>query len=110
MNRGDTASRRGLAIALTALTIVLGVAVPAVDRAELSPSPIVESEHAPGECVRGHDHLICNQVGANHATTVVQQEAPGARPFIIALGHQWSATPPQRTLPEGHPSRAPPAA
>ena len=109
MKAGDTASRRGLAIALTALTIVLGVTVPVVDRFDLSPDPVVESDHAPGECVRGHDHLICNQVGANHAVTVASHEGWGTRPSVEASGHRRTATPRQQTLPRGHRSRAPPA-
>ena len=108
MNRGDTASRRGLAIALAALTSGLGVVMPVVDRVDVSPDPVAESEHTPGECLQGHDHLICSQVGANHAATVIRQETANAHTLIFAIGAQSLATPPQRTLPEGHPSRAPP--
>ena len=63
--------RRAVASPLAALLLTLSVAVPVMERADVSHAPAVESEHQPGTCPAPHDHTVCTQVGANHA-------APGA--------------------------------
>ena len=49
------------------LMLALGVTLPILERADLSASPVVESEHEPGSCPAPHDHTVCTQVSANHA-------------------------------------------
>ena len=65
--------QRVLAPVLATLLMVLSVAVPVLDAGEKGPGAVVESEHNPSTCVRGHDHTICTQLGASHGYT---SEAP----------------------------------
>lgn len=57
--------QRVLAPVLATLLMVLSVAVPVLDAGEKGRGPVVESEHNPSTCVRGHDHTICTQLGAS---------------------------------------------
>lgn len=50
---------------LSSLMLVMSVAVPLVERADLDHSVRWESDHDPGACAPAHDHTICTQVGAN---------------------------------------------
>ncbi len=45
--------------------LVLSVAVPLVERADLDHHERWESAHDPSVCAPAHDHTICTQVGAN---------------------------------------------
>lgn len=68
-----TRSRRVLKAAvsgpLAALLLVLSVAVPVLERADLTHGTVVESEHDPGSCPTPHDHTVCTQVSANQSAT-----------------------------------------
>jgi hypothetical protein len=59
--------RTAVAAPLCALLLTLSVAVPLVERADISHAPAVESEHQPDACPRPHDHTVCTQLRANHA-------------------------------------------
>jgi hypothetical protein len=50
---------------LSALMLMLSVAVPLVERADLDHQVRWESDHDPAACAPAHDHTICTQVGAN---------------------------------------------
>ncbi len=56
-----------MATPLAVVLLALSVAVPVMERADLTHVPVVESEHEPGSCPTPHDHTICTQVSANHA-------------------------------------------
>jgi hypothetical protein len=59
--------RSAVAASLATLLLTLSVAVPLVERADVSHAPVVESEHQPGSCPRPHDHRVCTQLRANQA-------------------------------------------
>jgi hypothetical protein len=67
MIRAKRRNRTVVAAPLASLLLTLSVAVPIVERADLTHAPVVESEHQPGSCPAPHDHTVCTQVGANHA-------------------------------------------
>ena len=50
---------------LTALVVVLGVAVPLLERADLTSDAVLESEHHASTCPPRHDHTVCTQFGVN---------------------------------------------
>lgn len=105
-DRQDTA-RRLLASAITALLVVLSVAVPMLDAHRAGRGPVVESEHNPSTCVVGHDHTVCAQFGNNRA---LRAEEPGhgasfTTPQRYASGE--ASIPPLRRLTARH-ARAPP--
>ena len=58
-------TRRALSAWLSTLMLVLSVAVPLVERADLDHQVRWESGHDASSCAPGHDHTICTQVGAN---------------------------------------------
>ena len=86
MNRRNRRRRTAVAAPLAALLLTLSVAVPVVERADLTHEPVVESEHQPDSCPAPHDHTICTQVGANHA-------APRGAPEVRSDGVVRRSTP-----------------
>lgn len=101
-------TRSGASLGVTLVMLAVAVAVPGLERASGGPGPVLESEHSPASCPPGHDHTICTQVEANAPLTgtVPLHEAHGDVAVIRAVG--LSTVPARRTLPRGHPSRAPP--
>jgi len=102
--------RKTVSVCLTALLLLLSVAVPALERAEFAHEPAVESEHNPAHCPTAHDHTVCTQVGANlsavatptlvdHSQAVVRVNAPTEAPVSV-----------HSVFADGYPSRAPPTA
>jgi hypothetical protein len=67
MRRANRLYRTTVATPLAVVLLALSVAVPVMERADLTHVPVVESEHEPGSCPTPHDHTICTQVSANHA-------------------------------------------
>lgn len=68
--------RRVLAPWLAALMTSLSVLVPLLDAGERPDGPVVEAEHHAPDCVRGHDHTICLQLGANRALPDARRTGP----------------------------------
>lgn len=68
--------RKRVSSSLGLLLLALSVAVPVLERADLSHAPVVESEHQPGSCPQPHDHTVCTQVGANHAAPRASVRTP----------------------------------
>ncbi len=108
MNPGGRAIRRVFATLLATLTLVLSVAIPLLERADLSLNPVAESEHDPGSCAPAHDHTICTQVGANVALAsgpsyprdpAGLSVAPPADGKPMRLARAWARL---------HPARVPP--
>jgi len=68
-----TSSRRSWNAAvsgpLSALLLVLSVAVPVLERSDITHETVVESEHDPGSCPTPHDHTVCTQVGSNQSAS-----------------------------------------
>ena len=108
MNSGDTISRRCFNTALAALMLTLSVVLPVLDRVDVTPEPVAESGHTPAECLQGHDHSICTQVGANHAAATPESGRHHQDMVYRLVSLTSRPAPVQTTLPEGHPSRAPP--
>lgn len=93
---------------MATLTLALSVAVPLLERADLSLDPVAESAHEPGTCAKGHDHTICTQVGANVALTSgpLHPRCPADVSAVLLvegtpmrLASAWA---------EGNPARGPP--
>lgn len=99
---------RGLSGPLAALMLVLSVAVPVVERADVSHELAVESEHAPGTCPTAHDHTVCTQVGANQgaASDSPIRRTPVGSVFLALRSADRVAAPSSRV--PGPPARAPP--
>ncbi|MBW3533900.1 MAG: hypothetical protein KY453_01570 [Gemmatimonadetes bacterium] len=100
--------RRLLSPLLASAMLVLSVAVPVLDTDRVSFAPVVESEHAPDQCVAGHDHTLCAQVGASRTLAASEIRLPLPTLDVIepvtapqdALHHLLTGT--------GHSTRAPP--
>ena len=108
MNDRPTLTQQTLSVWLTALLLLMSVAVPVLERSELGRETAVESEHDPAHCPPGHDHTVCTQVSSNLA-------APTAPGYAPEAGHVFGWTAPTATyrairsaLAEGHPTRGPP--
>ena len=108
MNLGDTTFRRCFAGAIAALVLTLSVSPPVLERADIGHEPVVESEHAPGECPQAHDHTICTQVGSNHAAPLGATPRQQSQQIFRAVHPSIFAAPTPSALAEGHASRAPP--
>lgn len=109
MTPQDTLLGRCFATALIALMLTLSAVVPVMDRGEFSSGPVAESEHVAAECFRGHDHSICTQVGANQAVATPDSGRHQLHQIHRVVSMTSRPAPVRATLPEGHPSRAPPA-
>lgn len=95
---------------ISLLMLMLSVAVPLLERADLSHETVVESEHNPLRCPPAHDHTVCTQASANHTLPGSRQSVCFAT-SVFAEGPQPTlSVAATRILPEGHPSRAPPLA
>lgn len=109
-NIGRQSIRQGFSALLSALLLVLSVAVPLLERADFLHEERWESHHDPEECVPAHDHTICTQVRANlwipTSRTVGTHFTPRMGQTVAVTGVGRTQSP----LPEGNPTRAPPAA
>ena len=102
--------RRVLGTCLSALIVSVSVLVPVLERGDLTQTTAAESQHDPATCSPGHNHLLCTQVGANHAVPSRQQLRARVSPFLggpVAGDPGYVFTP---VLADGHPTRAPPSA
>lgn len=93
---------------LATLTLVLSVAVPLMERADLSLEPVAESAHDPATCAPSHDHTICTQVGANVALASGPVHQQGSLEVSGTLALEATDTRPSSGWTEGHPVRGPP--
>ena len=100
--------RRATAATLSVAMLALSVAIPVLERAELVHQPVVESEHNPATCLRGHDHTVCTQVGASFSAPSAPPQHQPAPTLVRAgvTGHASAAAP--SWYADGHHSRAPP--
>jgi hypothetical protein len=70
-------THRAIGAPLSALLVLLSLAVPLMDRMDVGFESVLESQHDPAECAPAHDHTICTQVGANLAlATPAEAEEP----------------------------------
>lgn len=108
MRRMRALARRAWAGPFAALFFMTGIAVPLMESTPPGDGPVAESQHAPDECVPGHDHSLCSVIKAGFVLpaprAAVQSAgagdaAPGIEPGLVALEH---------ALADGHPPRAPP--
>lgn len=110
MNQSRRGALAALAAPLSALIVVLSVAVPLLERADIRHESAVESQHDPSTCPTAHDHTVCTQVGANH---VAPSGGVGRRPQPTSFASRAPASAaPRGSAPPtlGPPSRAPPVA
>jgi len=109
MNGTSDQIRRTVSTVLAALMLTLSVAVPQMDRGEVTGALAVESHHS-SACPHGHDHRLCTQVGANFSF-VTSAYRPRVAPVVLhTTPPATPATRAFRPFQEGPPSRAPPLA
>ena len=110
MNRQGKPVRRGIAAALTLLTLGSSVTLPLLERGTVASETAVESHHDAERCNHHHDHRVCTQVGANLSLTA--GESAHRLPNLLVSARRtasvraWSAD----SNHEGPPPRAPPLA
>lgn len=102
--------RMSLTVGLSLLMLTLSVAVPVLEQGTLLHQPVVESEHAPGDCPSGHDHTVCTQVGANLAVEGDDVDAPLAGSVLAVEAPCGARTIAARAEDGARRSRAPPLA
>lgn len=102
--------RQVLGTCLSALIVLVSVTVPVLERGDLTQTTTAESRHDPATCSPGHNHVLCTQVGANHALPSRQQLRVRVTPSLggHVAGDLGSVFTP--VLADGHPTRAPPSA
>ena len=102
--------RRVIAGPLAAVSCLLTVALPLVERADVPGAPVVESKHDSAHCGDAHNHRICTQTGANQSAASTRSDA-----WDLAAT-DWTSVAPTRRSTQGAPSlrlepaRGPPAA
>lgn len=95
---------------LAALMLVMSVAAPAYERADLGHELAIESEHDPATCPPAHDHAICVLASALQGVAAPTHEAPAvvtARSRVLPPAAPETARSGVGVLP--HP-RGPPSA
>jgi hypothetical protein len=110
MNGTSDQIRRIVSTVLATLMLTLSVAVPLMERADVTGTLAVESRHDPSTCPHGHDHRLCTQIGANFsfATSVYHHRVA---PVLLRTSTPVApATRAFEPFQEGPPSRAPPLA
>ncbi len=70
-----TLVRRVIASPLVALSCLLAVALPLVERADVPQATVLESEHDPARCPKPHQHRICTQASASHSAVSRRTDA-----------------------------------
>ena len=101
---------RILTAPLALLVLLPSLALPALERADVSHETSVTSPHDPASCPQAHDHLLCTQIGGSLAAPAVDvsRATPPDRFGPIEAFHHRA--PPATVLRTGPPSRAPPTA
>ena len=92
------------------MMLMLSVAVPLLERADLSHETVIESEHNPLRCPPPHDHTVCTQANANLPVLAARHAVFVAPTVLLDEPPQTPSVSAARAFPEGHPSRAPPLA
>jgi hypothetical protein len=108
IRREQPTVRRVVGAPLATLLLALSVAVPVLERIDLSLEPVAESAHDPGACTPSHDHTVCTQVGANVALASGPVHALGSSDMSAALALDAMETRHASGWSEGHPVRGPP--
>jgi len=108
MNGRPTLTQQTLSVWLTALLLVMSVAVPMLERSELGHETAIESEHDPAHCPPAHDHTVCTQVSSNLAAPAAPAYAPEAGTAFVWAAPITAPRSVRSAFAEGHPTRAPP--
>lgn len=103
-------AHKGVSIGITALMLLMSVAIPLLERAEVVNEPVAESEHNPATCPTQHDHTVCTQVGANASAPSHDSAQRSDHTVVVVATPTQAPTVASATFAEGHPSRAPPLA
>ena len=108
MEASGNAARKGLGLLIWAVMLSLSVAIPILERAEISAEPVAESEHNPATCPPAHDHTLCTQV-----STQLLASSGGSTCAVMGTVLGTALRPEMdicvaRTPLHANPSRAPP--
>lgn len=109
MHRPWKGIRRALGAPISTLLLLLSVAVPVMDAADLATVTVVESRHDPASCAPSHDHTVCTQVGTDPPLATGEGLRAGAAPGSAPAAWEVSVSAAPSGLADGHPTRAPPA-
>lgn len=101
--------RRALSPLLAVLLLGSGVVAPALERGGAQ-GPALEADHHASTCVRGHDHTICTQLGANRLAPTDAVKAPEPAPAVELSRSDLAGLEATRTPLSHLRARAPPAA
>jgi hypothetical protein len=110
MKRTGRSIRKAFSAGLALLMLTLSVAVPVLERADITTGPVAESEHNPATCPPPHDHTVCTTVTSNLAAPAPSHEGDFAQVVLHEATPDDAASAVPAPFPEGHPSRAPPRA
>ena len=110
MNIRRSQTRKALSAGISLLMLTLSIAVPLIERADVSHETAVESEHNPLQCPPAHDHTVCTQASANLAVAASTQSTHVAWTVTVEMAQPAPSGAVTMAFPEGHPSRAPPLA
>ena len=102
--------RQVLGTCVSALIVMLSVAVPVLERSDVGRGTAFESQHDPATCAPGHNHTLCTQVGASHALPSRQDLRVAGSPFTDGGTAPDAFSPWVAGFTDGHPTRAPPSA
>lgn len=108
IRREQPTLRRVLGTLLATLLLTLSVAVPVLERVDLSLEPVAESAHDPGACAPSHDHTVCTQVGANVALASGPVHQPGSADVWTTLAPEGPESRPSSGWADAHRARGPP--
>jgi hypothetical protein len=101
-------TRRFVAPLTATLLTFLSVAVPLLDRPQADSGAVIESEHHTGTCVRGHDHTICAQAGANLSLPAAMATPTPASHLVSTRAPRLRQLLPETAKSFDNRSRAPP--
>jgi hypothetical protein len=110
MMRSRHPLRASLASLAGAILLLQGLLVPALEADGSTRRAVLESQHSAGNCVVGHDHTICLQVGANRSATPVGAHPPIPVVALVQAGPRSSAARPELELELTKHPRGPPSA
>lgn len=101
--------RRALSPLLAVLVIGSGLVAPVLDGGGAHGAAL-EAEHHPSACVRGHDHTVCTQLGANRLAPAEGAETPAWDSTLELAAPDPTALPSTPSFLAHRHARAPPAA
>lgn len=99
---------KGFSAGIPLLFLMLSVAVPLMERDDLLSQTVIESEHNPLQCQRGHDHTVCTQAGTNLLVNPPSSSVIHATFLTISVPDLFQDYTAHSNFLDGYNPRAPP--